>query len=232
MKRSEINGLMREAVEFFREQGFHLPPFAFWSPEEWRKKGHEADEIRDNRLGWDITDFGSGDFRRMGLLLFTLRNGNIYDPRYRKPYAEKVLVVGPGQVTPWHYHKNKMEDIIVRGGGRLVMELALKAPDGGLSDEPLKVSVDGVLRELPPRGRVVLEPGESITVEQEVYHTFYGEEGGGKVLVGEVSSVNDDATDNFFLEPVGRFPEIEEDEPPLYLLCTEYPPARETSRSS
>jgi D-lyxose ketol-isomerase len=41
--------------------------------------------------------------------------------------------------------------------------------------------------------------------------------------VGEVSSVNDDANDNRFHRPTGRFPAIEDDEPPLYLLCTDYP---------
>jgi D-lyxose ketol-isomerase len=36
---------------------------------------------------------------------------------------------------------------------------------------------------------------------------------------------NDDNTDNFFLEELGRFPAIEEDEPAYRLLCTEYPAA-------
>ena len=44
----------------------------------------------------------------------------------------------------------------------------------------------------------------------------------GKVLVGEVSKVNDDVNDNRFLKPTGRFPEIEEDEPPLHLLVGDY----------
>ena len=38
---------------------------------------------------------------------------------------------------------------------------------------------------------------------------------------------NDDNTDNRFYEPLGRFPEIEEDEPPYRLLCTEYPAAKD-----
>ena len=38
MKRSEINRLMKEAVEFINEMNFKLPPFAFWSAEEWAKK--------------------------------------------------------------------------------------------------------------------------------------------------------------------------------------------------
>jgi hypothetical protein len=36
-----------------------------------------------------------------------------------------------------------------------------------------------------------------------------------------VSLVNGDLTDNFFLEPFGRFSEILEDEPPLYPLWSE-----------
>ena len=33
--------------------------------------------------------------------------------------------------------------------------------------------------------------------------------------------VNDDTKDNRFYKPVGRFPEIEEDEPPIHLLGNE-----------
>ena len=46
------------------------------------------------------------------------------------------------------------------------------------------------------------------------------------MLIGEVSAVNDDKTDNCFAEKMGRFPKIEEDEPALHLLCNEYPLAR------
>lgn len=86
---------------------FRLPPFVLWTPEEWTAKGSEYDEIRDNMLGWDITDFGSGDFHKVGLLLITLRNGNLFNPKYTKPYAEKLLIAEENQVTPYHYHPKK-----------------------------------------------------------------------------------------------------------------------------
>ena len=138
------------------------------------------------------------------------------------------MIVGEGQVTPWHFHWSKSEDIINRGGGNLVVEVAQATDDeSGLSDREVQISCDGVMRSVPARGKVVLEPGESITLLPRVYHSFYGEGGRGRVLVGEVSRTNDDNTDNRFLEPLGRFPEIEEDEPPYRLLCNEYPPAPE-----
>ena len=115
MKRSELNQIMRDAVEFIEKMNFKLPPFAFWSPEEWAEKGSDYNEIRDNMLGWDITDFGSGDYRKIGLLMFTIRNGNFNDPQYVKPYAEKLLIVEEEQITPYHFHWSKMEDIINRG---------------------------------------------------------------------------------------------------------------------
>ena len=93
MKRSELNNIMKDAVEFIDKMNFKLPPFAFWSPAMWESKGCEYDEIRDNMLGWDITDFGSGDYRKTGLLLFTIRNGNSKLEKYSKPYAEKLLTV-------------------------------------------------------------------------------------------------------------------------------------------
>jgi hypothetical protein len=224
MKRSQINALMQETVAFLDEQNFKLPPFAFWGPDVWATKGPEADEIRDCMLGWDLTDFGSGDFARIGLILFTIRNGHHTDLRYRhKPYCEKALIVDEGQVTPMHFHWSKVEDIIVRAGGNLAFELYGATEDDGLSNEDATVSVDGELTKVKAGGRLVLAPGQSVCLPARLYHKFWGEPGRGKVLVGEVSKVNDDRTDNRFHEPVGRFPQIEEDEEPLYLLCTEYP---------
>ncbi len=221
MKRSELNQIMRDAVDFIREKQFYLPPFAYWSPETWATKGAEYDEIRDNMLGWDITDFGSGDYRRVGLLMFTIRNGNFTDTKYDKPYAEKLLIVEDGQVTPYHFHWKKMEDIINRGGGTLVIKLYNSDENEGFADTPVRVFSDGRTYEIEAGGIVRLSPGESITLKPGQYHTFRAE--GGKTLVGEVSRVNDDRVDNRFYEPTGRFPEIEEDEAPLYLLGNEYP---------
>lgn len=226
MKRSELNAIILDAERFFSEQGFRLPPFAFWTPGEWRGIGPEADGIRKAGLGWDVTDFGRGEYRALGLVLFTLRNGDAKDPMDTRHYAEKAMLVGDNQVTPWHFHWQKTEDIINRAGGTLVIELAWATGDTDeLDDRPIDVWTDGTLRAVEPGGAVELAPGESVTLPPRMYHTFYGRSGGGRVLVGEVSNVNDDATDNRFLEPVGRFPVIEEDEPPYRMLCNEYPPA-------
>jgi D-lyxose ketol-isomerase len=83
------------------------------------------------------------------------------------------------------------------------------------------VSIDSEIHILPAGSQVVLQPGQSVSLPIGLYHEFTAR--GGRVLVGEVSMVNDDATDNRFLDHVGRFPAIQEDEPPLYLLCTDYP---------
>ncbi|WFS62249.1 D-lyxose/D-mannose family sugar isomerase [Pseudodesulfovibrio thermohalotolerans] len=220
MKRSEINALLRDAKEFFASFRFALPPWAFWSPEQWKGKG--ASEVVQNQLGWDLTDYGADDFEHRGLILFTMRNGNLA-ANHPKKYAEKIMIVREDQICPMHFHWSKTEDIINRGGGNLVIELYGSTPSEDLAREPLAVSVDGFTRIVQPGGKIVLTPGESIFLEQGMYHRFYGEPGKGKVLVGEVSSVNDDNTDNRFHEPQARFPEIDEDEAPLHLLCTDYP---------
>ena len=224
MKRSELNQIMRDAVEFIKEMKFQLPPFAFWSPEEWVTKGADYDEIRDNMLGWDITDFGQGDYKKIGLLMFTLRNGNYTNPKYIKPYAEKLLIVEEGQITPYHFHWSKMEDIINRGGGDLLVQVYNSTEDGAFADTDVPVNVDGHQYSVKAGSIVRITPGESISIQCGMYHKFWAE--GGKTLLGEVSKVNDDVTDNRFYEPQGRFPEIEEDEAPLYLLGNEYPVAK------
>ena len=222
MKRSEVNAIMRDADAFIRQHGFYLPPFAYWTPSDWASKGEEVGEIVENQLGWDITDFGQGDYRKRGLFLFTIRNGNPENLKKMrgKIYAEKVMVVDVDQVTPMHFHWTKMEDIINRGGGVLAIQLYNSTSDEGLADSDVTASIDGATRTVRAGTTIMLKPGESITLPPYLYHTFWGVE--NTVLVGEVSMVNDDKEDNRFHEPIGRFPLVEEDESPLHLLCTDY----------
>lgn len=224
MKRSVINNLIRHAMNFLDQHRFRLPPFADWTPAEWCRKGPECREIVERGLGWDITDFGRGDFERLGLLLFTLRNGTLANLQKRrgKCYAEKMILVREGQSAPIHFHFRKTEDIINRGGGDLIVRVWNATPSGGLARSDVVLAVDGVATRLRAGGTLTLRPGQSVCLEDFVYHMFGGRRGTGPVLVGEVSMVNDDHTDNRFLEPLGRFPAIEEDEPPFRLLCTDY----------
>jgi len=220
MRRSEINRQIGEAIQFFDSMNFKLPPWAFWSPVQWREHRGDHHEIIENQLGWDLTDFGSGDFKTCGLLLFTLRNGT--PGKDQKPYAEKIMIVDEDQVTPMHFHWSKMEDIINRGGGNLMIRLYHSDENEQFDRREIRVSLDGIKHIFQPGDVVRLQPGQSITLFQRLYHTFYGEAGSGRVLVGEVSSVNDDHSDNHFFNEAGRFPEIEEDEPIQYLLVGDY----------
>jgi D-lyxose ketol-isomerase len=223
MKRSEINKIMLEAKNLFEEYKIILPKFAYWSKADWATKGEEVQEIKDNMLGWDITDFGSGDFSKIGLFLFCVRNGNQKNKdKYPKPYAEKIMMVKEKQITPMHYHWSKMEDIINAGGGNLIIKLYNSTEDNKLADTDVSVSVDGVRYTFPAGYELRLEPGDSVTLTPGLFHRFWGEEGKGTVLVREVSMCNDDTCDNCFYDPAGRFPQIEEDEEPIHLLCHEY----------
>ena len=220
MKRSEVNKIITGVATFFEKHQFKLPEWASWRPEEWKGKYALCSEIIDNKLGWDITDFGLGDFNKRGLSLFTIRNGN-WDKK-DKMYCEKIMVADEEQETPMHYHWNKTEDIINRGGGNLVMELFMATDDDEFSQEPVTVSIDGVLTIVRAGESLILKPGQSICLRQRLYHRFYGQKGKGMVLIGEVSMVNDDANDNNFYGGIGRFPEIEEDEKPVRLLVNDY----------
>ena len=223
MKRSKINEAIREMEQLIKEHGFELPPFCKWTPKEWEEKGVEYDEIRDNMLGWDITDYGLGDFDKVGFALITLRNGNVKNANYTKTYAEKLLMLKEGQIAPMHFHWNKMEDIINRGGGNVLITVYNSTEDGGFADTDVTVHCDGREFVVTAGTKVCLKPGESITIYPYMYHDFHVEEGTGSVLLGEVSMCNDDENDNRFYEPIGRFPKIEEDEEAYRLLCTEYP---------
>ena len=228
MKRSEINAALREMEAMLRKYRVSLPDFCGFTPEEWKSKGREYDEVRDNMLGWDITDYGLGKFDEVGFSLITLRNGNLkLREKYAKTYAEKLLYLKEGQYAPMHFHWSKMEDIINRAGGNVLIRVYNSDEREQIDRESaVTVHVDGRESVVPAGTQVRLRPGQSITITPLLYHDFTVEAGGGPVLLGEVSQCNDDNTDNRFEPPMGRFPAIEEDEPPYRLLCNEYPAAR------
>ncbi len=225
MKRSTVNDIMAAADDMIRSHGFTLPPFAYWSPSDFKARVADgtARRISDARMGWDITDYGEGRYDEMGLFLFTLRNGHLADLERGRGmvYAEKLLISKQDQLSPMHTHIIKSEDIINRGGATLVVELYGSDEAGNFAeDKGGMVLCDGLERPFGPGEKLKLAPGESVTLNPGDWHAFWGE--GGDVLIGEVSTVNDDVTDNIFREPIGRFAEIDEDTDPTHLLVSDY----------
>jgi D-lyxose ketol-isomerase len=223
VKRSDINTIMASAAEMIGQYGFVLPPFSNWTPEQFRANASVATRVISGRCGWDITDYGQGRYDEMGLFLFTLRNGLLSDLQRGGGmcYAEKLLISRQDQLSPMHTHALKAEDIINRGGATLVVELFGSDDQGHFAeDRGGNVYCDGIARRYGPGEKLKLAPGESVTLMPGDWHAFWGE--GGDVLIGEVSTVNDDETDNIFREPIGRFAEIEEDVAPTHLLVSDY----------
>lgn len=231
--RSLINHEIRQAKAVAEHFGFALPAFAFWTPDQWRAAGDDCTEIRECMLGWDVTDFGSGDFFNIGRVLFTLRNGRHGDPLYPKPYAEKLLIDPENQRAPAHYHHSKREDIICRCGGNIIVQLTKADSEGQPSGEDVVVQVSGATRRFKAGEHIRLRPGESVTIPPGTIHQFWAEEGTGYAMDGkrfslssEISSVCDDKNDNvFFTSWASRFPVIVEDESAQAWLCHEYPTA-------
>jgi D-lyxose ketol-isomerase len=218
LKRSEIESAIDAAVALAERHGFPLPPFASWTREQWIECAAELRVPLERGLGWDVTDFGRGDFARTGLTLLTLRNGTLAEQAagLGQTYAEKLLHVRVGQETPFHLHPRKTEDILNRGGGELVVELVHP-------DEPeasVRALVNGAPHTIAPGERLRLGPGEGVQVPRGIRHRFWAE--GAEVLGGEVSSVNDDEGDNVFLVASPRYPGIDEDVPARRLLVGEY----------
>lgn len=222
MRRSDVNHWLLQSRDFFIRQDLHLPPWADYDLQQWQAQDRQAaQEILALRLGWDLTSFGAADFLQTGLTLFTLRNGSPGGQPWHKPYAEKVIHVREGQLTPMHYHPQKMEDIINRGGGNLIIEIHNREGDG-LASSAVQVTLDGMRQTHAAGSQLRLSPGESVTLEAGIWHAFWGESGFGDVLVGEVSMPNDDENDNVFLTPLARFNPLQEDEAPRWLLCNDY----------
>ena len=223
MKRSIINKIIQESDEFIKSHGFRLPPFAYFQPSELVARKREYQAIFGARLGWDITDYGEGHFDEKGLFLFTVRNGSMSDLRSGKGmcYAEKIMISRQDQVSPSHRHIIKTEDIINRGGATLAIEMFESDANGEIDLKAfVPVFCDGVAKMFKAGDILRLAPGESVTLSPGNWHKFWGEN--GDVLIGEVSTVNDDITDNVFAEPIGRFSEIEEDVDAIHLLVSDY----------
>jgi D-lyxose ketol-isomerase len=153
---------------------------------------------------WDVTDLGQGDFMNKGLVLVNLTE--------QPEYCEKLMYSRQNQVTPRHYHKSKKEDIICRWG-----KLAIQV----FSDrDTVRLQVNGEERDIPTAKSLILKAGERITLVQGVPHTFWAKS--EYVIIGEVSTANDDLHDNFFAdEQISRFSKIEEDEPAIVRLISE-----------
>jgi D-lyxose ketol-isomerase len=188
MKRSDINSAYSEALQVFAKAGWILPP----------------------QPRWDVTDCGSGDFNRCGIVLINLAD----EPEY----AEKLIYMRPGQTIPLHTHGKKKEDIICRCGA-LVMELWNGRP-GEASAAEFLVNVNGTPRRITSGVPFTIRAGERATLVPGVFHRFWPVEAG--TVIGEVSTANDDVNDNIFHDPgVARFPGVEEDEPALVRLVSD-----------
>ena len=221
MKRSEVNSYLVWAKELLEGSCIRLPRFAYWSMDEWRAHKDEIDNIVTVGQGWDITDYGLDKYKEIGTVLFTVRNGSLVKPEAGVPYAEKYLLIMDGQRLPAHYHAAKTEDIINRGGGLLSMRFYNSKEDGSMDFESdVTVYSDGLKMVVPAGEEILFERGNSVTITPGMYHIIAAK--GGDLIAGEVSSINDDKTDNYFSEPVSRFSTIEEDEPILHPLCNEY----------
>ncbi|MBO5564125.1 MAG: D-lyxose/D-mannose family sugar isomerase [Lachnospiraceae bacterium] len=225
MKRSEIDKQIDWAIEACKENHCALPDFAFWTPEEWKAKEAETGYMRKVAMGWDVTDYNSGDFDKIGAVLFTYRNGDLQHPEDGKVYCEKYIAMKDGQMLPRHFHYFKTEDIINRAGGvlRVYCWNSKSKEENYAVDEVSDVHVkcDGIDVTVRAGGYVDITPGNSITLTPGMYHSFEAVAGKGNLIVGEVSRVNDDANDNHF-NPEVNLPPIEEDQPARHQLCGGY----------
>lgn len=160
---------------------------------------------------WDISDCGLGRYSQIGVAIINLAE----EPEY----SEKLIYCWAGQGTPMHAHKKKKEDIICRSG-EMAIELWAGDPRNTEPSTSFKAKRNGVLTAIKSGEILNLKHGERVTIEPDRWHAFWSV--AEESIIGEVSTANDDANDNFFINPsCGRFPGIDEDEPALIRLLWE-----------
>lgn len=222
MKRSLVNASIKYAKELLEKNNIRLPEFGYWSVDKWKENKGKLGVIKQLLLGWDLTDHGLGKFEEIGCTLFTVRNGILNKPEIGVPYCEKYLIFQDGQRLPIHYHAFKTEDIINRAGAPFFIKL-YNTENGSAVDSPVFVYQDGIEHKYNPGEEVMIFPGCSITIPPGLAHAFGSKPGTGDVICGEVSKINDDATDNYHIEiPPKQYADIDEDEVILHPLCNEY----------
>jgi D-lyxose ketol-isomerase len=222
MKRSFVDSRIAAMLAMCERHGARLPSFAHWGEHDYSADPSAARRILDGGLGWNVVEFKPGGFAQSGLSVFTLRMGDGRQLSHGRGrlYAEKVLLAEDGQRTPHHYHIVKTEDIVNRGGARFVVELFKVDRAGTPLKERFRALKDVKILELEPGAKVVLEPGESLTLDPFVAHAFWAE--GGATLAGEVSLAHDDRADNLFLPPLAASSPIEEDAPRKYMTVRDH----------
>lgn len=222
MKRSEINRELTWAKALVERNNIRLPDCAYWGMNAWKAHRSRIGTIAKTAAGWDVTDYGTGKYLEIGAVLYTLRNGRQDDPTVGVPYCEKYILMHDGQRLPKHYHVFKTEDIINRAGGILEVMLWNTDVAGRELVTDVTVFMDGIERKFKAGERIRVTQGNSITLTPHMAHVFGPEAGSGDIVVGEVSKVNDDTTDNYFMEPTSFFAKIEEDVPAEHPLTNEY----------
>ncbi len=228
MKRSQINAAIEHAQRVLAQHDIHLPEYACWTPEQWRRAGPECRRVTLNALGWAVTDFGQGDFDRVGITMFDVRNGTRTHPDEGTPYGEKIFVLKPGQRLPFHFHWNKSEDIISRCGGTLMIQLYQANEDETMNETlPGVVYCDGIAKEFTAGQIFEIPHGGSLTITPRLYHRFWAKDDAGVLVGGEISTISVPKTDNRFGENARRFVPIEEDVPPTFLMNIDYPKLHE-----
>jgi len=227
MKRTEVDQQIDEAIAFIEKSGITLPHHARWDLETWYQHRDLAEEMRKRAIGWNVIDFGSADFYKTGVVLYTFSNG-IFDPATYKPldqaYAHRLFILREGQEIVTEHHLTKIEDIVVFAGAGLNVELHNAGPNEELDTaNEVRIMRNGIWQSYKPGVIITLIPGERIRFEPKHYHRPSGH--GGTVLIEEVSDVTDDLKESCHLpgEKALLFIEVEEDEKPRHLLCTELP---------
>ncbi|MEP7062514.1 MAG: D-lyxose/D-mannose family sugar isomerase [Betaproteobacteria bacterium] len=228
MKRSQINAAIELAHKTLAQHGIRLPEYAYWPAQRWRDAGAEMSRVTRNALGWAMTDFGQGDFDRIGITMFDVRNGTREHPDEGTPYGEKIFVLKPGQRLPYHFHYAKTEDIISYNGGTLMIQLFNSRADEAMDEEsPGVVHCDGVARDFKAGDVLEIPHGASLTITPRLYHRFWAKDDGDVLVGGEISTISVPKSDNHFGGDARRFVAIEEDVAPTYLLNIDYPKLHE-----
>ena len=215
MQRSEVNCLQREALRAFAEHRFALPPFATWNEAEWRNNPEAACYCHAHQMGWDITDFGSGDFapRARDLPRPERRQGFSTE----KPYAKPPVV--PRSTRRRIISTASRWRTSSAAAAQPDPELA-KYVDGALAEQPVTVTVDDGSASPAPASRSSASPARASPSPARSGTAFTPKRATGRVRRGGLAGERRPYP-QLFLRKGRPVRGIEEDQEKLYPLWNE-----------
>ena len=117
MKRSEINAIIDHTIDFLHKHDIKLPPFGYWTPDQWQTKGSECEEIFDDLTTEGTKISRATVYRTLDVLAkyeyirkMDIGDGRIrYEKKIGTSHHDHMICIETGDII--EFHNQEIEDL-------------------------------------------------------------------------------------------------------------------------